>query len=71
MTHRVSRHPSAKAILLGGVWVGSGVSEVLAAFWATVAGMWRNHDDRAGYWRETLFIASATHGEIPWAAKGW
>jgi hypothetical protein len=24
-----------------------------------------------GYWREALFIASATDGEIPCAAKGW
>jgi hypothetical protein len=25
-----------------------------------------------GYWREALFIVSATHGEIPCAAaKGW
>jgi hypothetical protein len=27
--------------------------------------------DSIGYWREALFIASATHGEIPCAAKGW
>ena len=24
-----------------------------------------------GYWREALFIASTTHGEIPCGAKGW
>jgi hypothetical protein len=24
-----------------------------------------------GYWREALFIASATHGKIPCAGKGW
>jgi hypothetical protein len=27
--------------------------------------------DSIGYWREALFIASATHGEIPSAAKDW
>jgi len=27
--------------------------------------------DSIGYWREALFIASATHGEIPCAANGW
>ena len=27
--------------------------------------------DSISYWREALFIASATHGEIPCAAKGW
>jgi len=26
------------------------------------------HCDSIGYWREALFIASATHGEIPCAA---
>jgi len=29
-----------------GVRVGSSVSEVMAAFVASLAGMWRNHDDR-------------------------
>ncbi len=27
--------------------------------------------DSIGYWREALFIASATHGEIPCGGKGW
>jgi hypothetical protein len=30
-----------------GAQVGSGVSEVMVAFVASLAGMWRNHDDRA------------------------
>jgi hypothetical protein len=29
------------------VWVGSCVSEVIAAFWASLATMWSNRDDRA------------------------
>jgi hypothetical protein len=29
------------------VWVGSGVSEVMAAFVTSLATMWRNRDDRA------------------------
>jgi hypothetical protein len=32
--------------LPGGVWVGSSVAEVMAAFWASLATMWGNHDDR-------------------------
>jgi hypothetical protein len=30
-----------------GVWVGSNVSQALRPFRASLAGMWRNHDDRA------------------------
>jgi hypothetical protein len=33
--------------------------------------MMTGHCDSIGYWREALFIPSATHGEIPCAANGW
>ncbi len=46
------RGPIGQRLLLefacwDGVRVGWGVSEVLAAFVTSLAGMWRNHDDRA------------------------
>jgi hypothetical protein len=40
----------------------------------TVATVYGKDDDRAlrlDRLQEALFIASATHGEIPCAAKGW
>jgi hypothetical protein len=44
--------PFRKPLLLGfgcpeGIWVGSGVSEVLRAFWTTPATVYGNHDDGA------------------------
>jgi hypothetical protein len=52
------------------------VSQPLLKFsgpsWRPCGGtMMTGHCRSIGYWREALFIASATHGEIPCAAKGW
>ena|ERR1035438_3424982 len=51
--------------------VGSSVSEVLAAFWASLATMWRNHDDpalrlgrRSPRFLSTRFLLSTAHHHL-------
>jgi hypothetical protein len=57
------------------VWVGSCVSQALQTLGpirrACGRTMMTGHCGSVGYWREALFIASATHGKIPCAGKGW
>jgi hypothetical protein len=43
-----------------GVWVGSNVSQALRPFRASLAGMWRNHDDR-GLRLDRLLAGSSLH----------
>jgi hypothetical protein len=53
--------PFRKTVLLGfarpeGVWVGSGVSEVLTAFMTTPATVYGNDDDRASRFQRGRWI---------------